>query len=388
MGFKKAVRQNVPAKVAIMAPSGNGKTVSALLLAYGLAGEDWDKVYVVDTEHERSLLYTGRTFGDVTIGEFNHLSMEPPYDPRKFIQALEEAEEASGGKGVIIFDSFSNEWAGSGGITSMVDGEGAHLWKEPKQLHKQVVDRIMHSPMDVICTVLTKDKIEIIPGAGRNGKALVQKVPDQPIQEPTFRREFMVVWYVDDEHNADTSWKDNTPLYEGMHEPIKPEHGRMLKEWLKEGKKVKSIMERKQEEEEERKARIATIRNACEASEEVAKLVKNLEYKAKCNLEQFKKSWVDKAFDMVMEKVKEHEVKEEVQAEEVMNDMTDVAKKEAEVANIIQQHPDLTQFVEAFLKGHKVKYVADLGIEKIDLLLDRLHAKIKKVSESPQPQKA
>lgn len=269
----EAVREAIPAKVAFMSPSGNGKTLSSLLLAYGME-EDWSKIYVVDTEHERSKLYVGQTHGGVTIGSFKHISLEPPYSPERFEEALQLVEQHSGGKATIIFDSFSHEWDGVGGINSMVKGEGAHEWKIPKMKHKRLVDRIMHSPLNVICTILSKDRIEIIPGAGPNGKALVQTVPDQPIQERTFRREFMIVWNVDDEHRS-TVTKDNTGLFKEMDEEITPEHGKMLRDWLKEGKPVKSIAERKAEEEEKRIGFISVIKQTGQEHTWVKDLIKN-----------------------------------------------------------------------------------------------------------------
>jgi hypothetical protein len=50
MKLQKAQRQQVKLRLNLSAPSGAGKTYSALLLAYGLVG-DWDKICVIDTEN-------------------------------------------------------------------------------------------------------------------------------------------------------------------------------------------------------------------------------------------------------------------------------------------------------------------------------------------------
>ena len=115
MGFKEAEREQVRGQVAIIGPSGSGKTVGALKIAHGITG-DWKKIGVVDTEHNRSKVYVGTDHtGGTPIGKFMHMELKPPYTVDKFSTALKEAVAA--GLEVVIFDSFSHEWEGTGGIT-------------------------------------------------------------------------------------------------------------------------------------------------------------------------------------------------------------------------------------------------------------------------------
>ena len=48
MEIRKAQRKQAKIKLALQAPSGAGKTMSALLLASGIT--EWSKIAVIDTE--------------------------------------------------------------------------------------------------------------------------------------------------------------------------------------------------------------------------------------------------------------------------------------------------------------------------------------------------
>jgi len=50
MQLQNASRKKAKIKLGIQSPSGGGKTMSALLIAYGLCG-NWNKIAVIDTEN-------------------------------------------------------------------------------------------------------------------------------------------------------------------------------------------------------------------------------------------------------------------------------------------------------------------------------------------------
>jgi len=58
--------------MALQAPSGAGKTMSALLLAKGLTNDNLSKVAVIDTENGSADLYAH-------LGDYNVLLMTPGY---------------------------------------------------------------------------------------------------------------------------------------------------------------------------------------------------------------------------------------------------------------------------------------------------------------------
>jgi archaellum biogenesis ATPase FlaH len=92
--------------MALQGPSGSGKTYSALLLAFGLCN-DWTKIAVIDSENHSSVLYSH-------LGEYNVLPIQEPFTPEKYMEAIHICEQEK--MEVIIIDSVSHEWDGSGGI--------------------------------------------------------------------------------------------------------------------------------------------------------------------------------------------------------------------------------------------------------------------------------
>lgn len=78
INFTEVTRAKSKARIAVTGPSGSGKTLSSLYLAFGLTN-DWSKIALIDTEHERGRFYAKRS--DLNTGEFLYASMIPPYTP-------------------------------------------------------------------------------------------------------------------------------------------------------------------------------------------------------------------------------------------------------------------------------------------------------------------
>ena len=75
--LKTAVRKKAKLKIGIAAPSGAGKTMSSLLLAYGIvkgehpkwSDEDcWSKIAIIDSENGSGELYAGYDQKGIKIG--------------------------------------------------------------------------------------------------------------------------------------------------------------------------------------------------------------------------------------------------------------------------------------------------------------------------------
>ena len=65
--FEKVPRKKAKLRLALTGVSGSGKTLSALYIAYGITG-DWNKIALIDTEHERARFYADRS--DLGTGDF------------------------------------------------------------------------------------------------------------------------------------------------------------------------------------------------------------------------------------------------------------------------------------------------------------------------------
>lgn len=99
MELRKSTRKQAKIKMGLQAPSGAGKTYSALLLAYGLVN-NWSSIAVNDTENHSADLYAH-------LGNYQVLALEQPFSPERYIQAIEVCEKE--GIEVIIIDSISHE---------------------------------------------------------------------------------------------------------------------------------------------------------------------------------------------------------------------------------------------------------------------------------------
>jgi hypothetical protein len=155
--IKKATRQNVKPLIAIYAESGCGKTMSALLMARGIAGPN-GKIILADSESGRGSLYA-----DVIPGGYETFDLCAPFSPQRYIDAIDVMEEAGADVGII--DSGSHEWEGIGGVLEMAgDNEertkkaGLHNWKQPKLEHARFVQRLLRTKMPVIVCLRAKHK--------------------------------------------------------------------------------------------------------------------------------------------------------------------------------------------------------------------------------------
>ena len=97
MQVQEAIREKQKALIGMVGPSGSGKSLSSLLLAYGIVKEmypdlseeeHWKKIGAADTEHKRLLNYVGQKFGDVTIGSFKYINFEPPFTKDRYDMAI------------------------------------------------------------------------------------------------------------------------------------------------------------------------------------------------------------------------------------------------------------------------------------------------------------
>lgn len=240
--LKKAQRKKVKLKIGLSAPSGGGKTASSLLLGYGLLkGEHpdwsdeqiWDKIALIDTENGSGELYANTQIGTTAIGVYNAISIEPPYEPQKYIEAIAACKEA--GMEVCICDSLSHAWSGQGGLLekqnniSRRTGNSYTAWRDITPLHNQMVDAVLQTDMHMICTM--RSKTEYVQEKGPNGKTTVRKVGMAPIQRDGMEYEFSMFIEIDADHQAFVS-KDRTGVIDGQYFVVTPDVGIKLAKWL------------------------------------------------------------------------------------------------------------------------------------------------------------
>ena len=218
--FKKAERKQARLRLALAGPSGSGKTYSALQMAKGLG----EKIAVIDTEHGSASLYA-----DVT--DFDVMELHAPYSPERYIDAIQAAEKA--GYDVLIIDSYSHEWTGPGGCLEINDetararfkGNTWSAWSETTPRHRKLTDKILTSPLHIICTM--RSKTETVQGEGKK----IVKLGLKSEQRDGTDYEFTVVLDVTHDGHYAMASKDRTRLFR-QPEIITEDTGRKLLDWL------------------------------------------------------------------------------------------------------------------------------------------------------------
>lgn len=235
MGFnvKKALREKIFVKVALMAPSGGGKTYSALRLATGMAEEIEKKqnkevkILLANTEQKRGYYYAN---------EFNYdiVDIEAPHNPEKYVELIEFAEEE--GYDILILDSSSHEWEGKGGCLELQQQAGGtyQAWGKITPRHNKFIEAIADSKLHMIVTMRGKDQYEM--EKDNNGKTSVKKLGVGAKQRDGFEYEFTCTFLLDQKTNTADVQKDNTHIFENEGSILLTEnHGKKLIQWSDSG---------------------------------------------------------------------------------------------------------------------------------------------------------
>ena len=225
--IRKAERRKAKLRLALVGPTGSGKTYSALQLAFGLSA----KIGLIDTEHGSGDLYAD-------LGDYDVITLEPPYTVGKYRDAIVALEDA--GYDTIIVDSLSHAWSGEGGLLdkqTQLENSGRYknsfaTWREITPEHNKLVEQMLGSPAHIIATM--RAKTEYVIERDDRGKNLVRKLGLSPVQRDGVSYEFTLVMDISENHYAVAS-KDRTSLFDGWSDRIGPQTGRMLRQWLDSG---------------------------------------------------------------------------------------------------------------------------------------------------------
>lgn len=240
--LQTAKRSAAKLKLAIAGPSGSGKTMSSLLLGYGLLKAEhpgwqdsqiWGKVCVIDTENRSASLYSGVQMAGVTIGGYQTIDFQPPFEAKSYIEAIEVAENA--GMEVIIIDSLTHAWTGVGGALDKQgkiaerSGNSWTAWRTVTPEHNKLVDKMLQSNTHIIAAMRAKQEYsqEI-----ENGKKVVKAVGMGIQMRDGVEYEFTTCFMLGYDHTANAT-KDRTGMFDGQYFIITPDTGRKFAEWLK-----------------------------------------------------------------------------------------------------------------------------------------------------------
>lgn len=232
MKLQKAERHQVKLRIGLSGPSGFGKTYSSLLLAHGITG-DWNKIAIIDTENRSASLYSH-------LGNFNVLSLDEPYSPERYLEAITLCEDSD--IELIIVDSISHEWQGKGGCLEIHEQLGGRFqdWSKVTPRHNSFVDAIIQSKCHVITT--SRRKVDYSLDKDGEGKTKVMKLGTKEITREGFEYELTVNFeLLNDKHLVSAS-KDRTGLFSGKPEfIINSNTGKKLIEWCNQGISIEKI---------------------------------------------------------------------------------------------------------------------------------------------------
>lgn len=229
MPFHPATKAQSYLRLALIGPSGVGKTYSALRIAQAFG----TRIAVIDTERGSASKYADEF-------RFQVEELTAPFSPQNYVRAIQEAIDGS--YDVLIIDSLSQAWAGPGGVLEMHDvaaardksGNSYTAWRFVTPEHNKLIDAMLQAPLHVIATMRAKTGHEVV--KGENGKMEVRKIGLDPIQRDGIEYEFDVVGELDGHHRmAITKTRCRALTDAIIAEPSAENPGRVLQTWLSDG---------------------------------------------------------------------------------------------------------------------------------------------------------
>lgn len=191
-----AVRPKLKARIMLSAPSGGGKTWTALTIARELCKGDMTKVLVIDTEKDSALTYVDE-FRMENGGTFMHLPWDAPYSPSDLAATMHDA--GRNGFEAIITDSLTHFWTKSGGTLDLADAKFGG-WKTARPAQEEMVDAILGTTAHVIVCVRSKVEYQQVYNE-KTRKHEVKKLGMAPQQDATLDYEMNIAVELDLEHN-------------------------------------------------------------------------------------------------------------------------------------------------------------------------------------------
>ena len=274
--FKPASRKKVRGRIAFDGPAGSGKTFTALRLAHALGR----KIAVINTESGAVEKYLGLN-PDGIPWQFD-VGYLQDNSPTSYTAAILEAARA--GYEVLIVDSLSHAWVGSGGALELVDKKGGAKfssgWRDVTPMHNRMIEAILGSPCHLIATLRTKTEYVVEEYIDNNGhkKSAPRRVGMAPIQRAGMEYEFDLVADMD-LTNTLTVGKTRCPAMRGQ-VSVMPgaDFFAPLVEWLNEGSEVdpsfyianEADLERSERARKEREAESKRIERQQEAAAKAA----------------------------------------------------------------------------------------------------------------------
>lgn len=250
--IRHAHREGARVVIGFSAPTGQGKTYTAIMFGYGLANYDASKLGFMDTENKRGSLYADilRTTNPPTDTPFLLGDLVAPFSPQRYTDGILEFQKA--GVEVLIIDSITHEHEGPGGLLEIAsDGKfnPNKYWNRAKTEHKKFVNALLQSDMHIIVCCRAREKsepTEVIDDDGKKKKGY-RDLGLHPITEKNLFFEMTASLMMFDEGRRQETMKMPAALrpYLGrLNGYITPQDGKAVRDWVDGARQLDPLVEK------------------------------------------------------------------------------------------------------------------------------------------------
>jgi hypothetical protein len=263
--FEPMERTQSKLSVGVYAPSGAGKTTSALKLAMGIRnklypGQDLKDIGLfIDTERRSSTKAVGRSIGGEVLEPLELYSFEPPYDICQLAKLVEYAVTVKKKK-IIVIDSYTAFWSGVDGILERASEIDVALagqkkmygaWSEKEIISKKNILKNLLTNSEAHIIVCFRAKTEYVIETNFKGKQTPRAIGVKEDMQADVRYEFDCVMSLDKETHECKIVKDRIGFMElrntseSPEAPITVADGEALATLVSEGLSLEEIAKRK-----------------------------------------------------------------------------------------------------------------------------------------------
>ena len=176
--FRKARKTRSKLRLGFKGQPKTGKTYGSLKVATGLSryirettGNE-APIFLIDTEHESSSLYAD-------LFDFSNYMLQD-FHPDTYCRAIDIAQQE--GAAILIIDSISHAWAGTGGLLEQVNEfteaskskNSFAAWGKGTPIQNRFINKMLACKMHLIATM--RSKMEYLQTTDHNGKGTIERV--------------------------------------------------------------------------------------------------------------------------------------------------------------------------------------------------------------------